>query len=656
MAKNQVIAIDVGTTTAKIVHIEKVSGALRLINAGVIAYTDRNSPESVLAAVQELWNRLGIKRNIFNKHKLEVAIALPRGLIVTKRLSNLPATTQDAMLPSLIEIAAETELPFPIEEAIFTYHGVRRTPEAISVELVSTRRETVERYMETLSGVDASLSAVVPSMLAVAASAGNALAGRLQRTIVVDIGAGRTDFCLMEGSDLLFSRSFAMGGDQLTEHLMAEAQLDAETAEQEKQVIPAHQFPTRTWTTQLVAELERSIAAAKREIPNDAEEWLAEIWLCGGGARVPELAEACHEQLRIPTRHWHLRNTVVLDISPEAAPVFEEASDTFAVPLGSAIHLLTAETPVSLLPQEIDVKRVESNRKRQQLIAASIGGFLILGIALGSVTWSRSQNAKIAALDQEIANFVPLQANANKQLALELVLADQLAHQTSPLDVLHAISTLFKDRTKVAWKTFDITNLDDLEKARVSFNLEANSHEAINNMIDVLDQSKLFRNIEDGGVTTTGDERRPIFQVKVQFRLTREAAQLFAQKRHPEPVYQIRKPEPEEPDISPPPGDTSEKPEVDDESKEPEKPETDDEAKEPEKPEVDDESKEPEKPETDDEAKEPEKPEADDEAKEPEKPETDDEAKEPEVVPPGEPSETPKAEDENEKENEGQKE
>ena len=638
MAKNQVIAIDVGTATAKIVHIEKVSGALRLINAGVVTYTDPESPESVSAAVQELWNRLGIKQNIFNRHKLDVVLALPRGFIVTKRLSNLPAATQDNMLLSVIEIAAETELPFQIEEAIFTYHDVRRTPEAISVELVSTRRETVERYMETLSGIGTSPSAVIPSMLAVAAVAGNALAGQAQRTVVVDIGAARTDFCLMAGSTLLFSRSFAMGGNQLTQELMTEAQLDAETAEQEKQVIPAHQFPTRPWTTRLVAELERSIAAAEREIPNDMDSEIAEIWLCGGGARVPELAEACQEQLQIPTQHWELRNAAVLDISPTAAPVFDEAGDTFAVPLGSAMHLLTAETPVSLLPQEIDVKRVESNKKRQQLIAASIGGFLLVGIALGSVTWSRSQNAKIAALDQEIANFVPLQANANKQLALELVLADQLAHQVSPLDVLHTISTLFKDRTKVAWKTFDISNLDDLEKARISFNLEANSHQAINDMRDVLDQSKLFRNIEDGGITTTGDERRPIFQVKVQFKLTKEATQLFAQKRHPEPKYQFRKPEPEEPEISPPPGDASEKPETDDESKEPEASPPGDAS---EKPETDDKSKEPE-------ASTPEKPS--------EKPETDDKSKEPEASPPGETSEKPETDDGNQKEDEKQKE
>ncbi len=555
MAKNQVVAIDVGSAGAKIVHIEKISGVLHLINAGVISFTDPDNPQHTSEVVQKLWNQLGIKRTFFNKHKIEVGIALPRGFVVTKRLPNLPPSTTDAQLPAIVEMAAETELPFQAEESIFTYHDVQRTAESLSVELVSTRRDTVTRYMEHLNETGVTPSAVIPSMLAIAAVARKALSGPTARTVIVDIGAERSDFCLMRGDTLEFSRGFSVSGNQLTRTLMTEMQRDAETAEQEKQNILAHQAPTRTWTRRFVGELERSITAAEREINgNDGEpEAITEIWLCGGGARVPELAETCQEQLQIPTQLWNPLHTDALDTSNAPTQVLETYGDALAVPLGVGIHLLNVEEPVSLLPTEVGVKRVESTRKHQQLIAAGIAGLVLLVLVLSGITWSRSQKSKVDLLDNQIATFGSLQVEADKQLALELILADKLTHRISPMDILHALSTLFKDRTKVAWKTFEVNNLDDLQKTRITFSLQANSYDAINSMERVLNGTNFFSNIEMGEVTTTGDERRPTYQVKVNCRLSREAVQMFAQKRYPKPVFEMEKVGNEDVHISLPP-------------------------------------------------------------------------------------------------------
>lgn len=539
MAKNQVVAIDIGNTNVKILYIEKTTEGLRLAGAGVSSITNPDNMEQTTAAIKELWNRLGIKQNIFNKHKMEVAIALPRGSVVTKRLPNLPASTTDAQLPSLIEMAAETELPFQVEESVFTYHNVQRSTEGVSVELVSTRRDTVTRYTDTIAATGNTPSAIIPSMLAIETATRDALTNPEARTIIVDIGAGHTDFCLMHGNILQFSRGFSVSGNHLTRALVSDLQIDEETAEQEKLHIPANQLPTRNWTRNFIAEIERSIAAAEREINDEQFGEIDELWLCGGGARVPELTETCQEQLQIPTRLWNPLQAGVLDTSSVDSSILENYSDTLTVPLGVGLHVLETEKPVSLLPTEVGVKRAESSRKYQQLIAAGITGFVILVLVLSGITFSRSQKSKEDFLDKRIATYTMLQNDANKQLARELILADKLTHQISPTDVLHVFSTLFNDRTKVAWKTFEINNLDNLEKARISFSLQANSHDAINSMPEILNKTNLFDKIETGEVTTTGDERRPTFEVKITCRLTNEAIKLFAQKRHPKPVIEF---------------------------------------------------------------------------------------------------------------------
>ena len=553
MAKDQVVAIDIGTATVKILYIEKTGTGLRLIDAGVISNPNPDNPEQTSETIKQLWNRLGIKQTIFNKHRMEVAVAIPRGSVVTKRLPNLPSSTTEAQLSAVVEMAAATELPFQTGESVFTYHDIQRSTEAVSVELVSTRRETVTRYTEALNTTGTTPSAVIPSMLAIETVAKNALFNPPARTIIVDIGAGHTDFCLMHGSKLQFSRGFQVGGDQLTRTLMAEMQVDTETAEQEKQHIPANQLPTRAWTRSFIGELERSIAASEREINNNEPEKIAEIWLCGGGARVPELAETCQKQLQIPTKLWNpIYAAGALDTSNVSSTTLESYGDTLAVPLGVGIHLLEAEQPVSLLPTEVGVKRAASSRKHQQLIAAGIAGFLLLVIALCSITLTRSQKSKENLLDKRIATYEKLQTDANKQLALELILVDKLSHQISPLDVLHALSTLFNDRTKVAWKTFEVNNLDDLKKTRISFSLQANSHESITSLHGTLSSTKLFSHIEVGEETTIGDERKPIYEVTINCRLTDEATQMFAQKRYPKPVIEIVELETEDVNVSPP--------------------------------------------------------------------------------------------------------
>lgn len=551
MAKNQVVAIDIGTSTAKLVHIEKVAESVRLIDAMTISYSDPDNLQQVSDAVKELWDQLNIKQTLFNKNTLEVAIALPRRFVVTKRLPNIPPATTDDQLPGMVAMAAETELPFQSDESLFTYHDVQRTPDGVSLELVSSRRDTVSRYISALKDIGVSPSAVIPSMFALASVARKALTNNTDRIAIIDIGGGQTDFCLMNGGTLEFSRGFSVSGNQLTRHLMSELQIEAEEASQEKQTIPANQASSRTWTRRFIGELERSISAAQREI-NNGEFEVSEIWLCGGGARIPELAGTCEEQLQIPTKLWNPIHTGAVDTNMVTTSVLETQGDTLAVPLGVGIHLLEVDKPVSLLPQEVGVKRAESTRKRQQLLAAGVGGLALLTIVLGGITWNSNQDAKTALLEGQIADYQPLLANANNQLALNLILAEKLTHQVSPMDILHALSSLFTDRTEVAWKTFEVNNLDDLEKTRITFSLHAKSHGAIHSMKGVLDRSKIFGNIDLGETTATGDERRPTFEVKISCRLTREAIKMFAQERHPKPTAETNVPGLEEIEIPPP--------------------------------------------------------------------------------------------------------
>lgn len=558
MAKNRVVAIDIGTNTAKMVQLELSSTGVHLINANVVTYPDAAEQHQ---AVARLWAALGntpTRRNLlslFSRNTTEIALALPRFLVSTKRLGNLPVATDD-QLANIVAISAETELPFRIEEAIFTYHDVQQTSEAMSVELISTRRSTVTDYLDRLEQIGVTASAVVPSTTAIAEVA--AQSGCTAPTFIVDIGAEQTDFCFMQNGVLRFSRSFRLGGNHLSEHLSRALNVDTATAEAEKQHISASEAPISTWMTQFIGELQRSIAAAKMSYDTDnldtaenagnltPSETETELWLCGSGARIRELTTACETALNIRTQLWNPLHAIEqygsIDtnlVSTAAKAVLDEWSDAFAVPLGVALNAVNPATKVSLLPQEAVETLTQTARQRQLFAAAGLGVLVIGGSLFGGYTLQRAQQYRSQALDTQLSHYAQPMAIAKAQLGRELAITEMLTHHISPLDILHALSEMFRDRTQVAWTNFNITNLHTPETARITFNLESASHNGINALLRALSRSDVFTNVQAGEVTATTQNRKQIFQVQVRCNLTSSAVRAFAKKRYPMPELPI---------------------------------------------------------------------------------------------------------------------
>lgn len=578
MAKNRVVAIDIGTNTAKIVQLEQsFSSTVHLTNASVVTYPDKEDRLQVYEAVKHLWDSLGDLpveggiRSLFNRNKTEIALALPRSLVNTKRLSNLPAAT-DEQLASIVAIAAEAELPFRIEEAIFTYHDVQQTPDTSSVELISTRRTSVSNYLDLLEQIGVSASAVTPSMIAIAEVAAHS--GGTQPTFIVDIGAEQTDFCFMRDGKLQFSRSFRFGGNHLSEHLSHPLNMDVETAAAEKQDISAGETPANAWTTQFISELRRSIAAAthfEAEVNTDGyrdrtlTDTETELWLCGSGARVPDLVSVCESELNISTQLWNplhaLQQHAGIDIRPVrpgVEAILDEWGDTLAVPLGVGLNALKSADRVSLLPKEAVETLTQTARQHQLFAAVGLSVLIIGGMLFGGYMLQRSQQYRNEAVEAQLTYYAQPMSAAKAQLGKELALTDMLAHHISPLDILHALSEMFGDRTQVAWTNFNITNLHEPATARITFNLESASHNAINTLLGALDRSGVFTNVRPGEVTTISQNRKQIFQVQVRCQLTTSAVKAFAKRRYPLPEPQTDEVASMEPYVAPPVLDTFE--------------------------------------------------------------------------------------------------
>ena len=164
-------------------------------------------------------------------------------------------------------------------------------------------------------------------------------------------------------------------------------------------------------------------------------------------------------------------------------------------------------------------------------MAVAAGLVLLVGLGLGGLTQSRIHQAKIVTLDGAIRNISLAESSAKRTLAKDLAIVNLLTSRVSPLDIVRELSVRFADRTKVAWTTLNITRLDDPEKAKITFNLEAQSHQDVSQTISAMAQSGVFTNIKSGQVTSVERDKRPIFQVQITCNLAKDAMHQFAQTR-----------------------------------------------------------------------------------------------------------------------------
>jgi len=583
MAKNQVVSIDIGTNAIKLVQLEQTASGLRLVSAGIELYprtsaTEEIDDQTIRQTLQKLWRKVQGRAH-------SVVLSIPRSLVTSRRLTNLPPVASDEQLPNLVAIQAETELPFRTDSAVYDYHDVRRTDKSLSVELIAAKRETVQTRLDYFNPLGIVPQAVIPSALAtsVLAGIGARQASPLQgsnlpnpMTMVVDIGAGWTDLCLMRGNVLHFSRSFAMGGNQLTQRYQDEIDGNFEVAESQKIVsatldpsppstggtkgvplvpprgqgggsdVPA---PAEEWADRLVSELKRSISAAKRELNFDSEGgttngFVGEIWLCGGGARVAGLASYASEQLQIPTRLWNPFDAFknVWNEKRSDVQAVADFSDTLAVAFGLGVNAFTHQVTLDLLPKEERVKLTQAEQRRKMLVSGVAAAILLVGLGVGGLTWSKTHQGKIDALDQQLESIGRAASKAKTALVEDLAIADLTTPRISPLDILREFSLHFADRIKIAWTSFNVSRLDEPDKAKITFNIEAQSHQEVSQMMSIMAQSGLFKDIKSGQVTSVGGERdkKLVFQTQVTCTLAPNAVQMFARARYLKPGQKLK--------------------------------------------------------------------------------------------------------------------
>ena len=302
------LGIDIGASSIKLCQLNRTRHALTLERYGVMPLPSDTIVDGSLMNSARIVESL---RELVRTHKVRnrrVALSISGHAVIIKKIS-LPRMTRKELEISMQWEAAQF-IPFDIKDVYLDVQIVG--PESqdqgqMDVVLVAAKRDFVNDYTSVLQ--EAGLEPVICDVDAFAVeTVYTANYGpSLDKTIaLVHVGASKTSINILAGGISSFTRDLTLGGYQFTEELKKTLHLSQEEAEELKlgtlegergQSLASGAEATLAQVAQsLTGDIQRSLDFHTASSGDPAPSIL---YLSGGSARMPALADALRQRLQI---------------------------------------------------------------------------------------------------------------------------------------------------------------------------------------------------------------------------------------------------------------------------------------------------------------------------------------------------------------------
>jgi type IV pilus assembly protein PilM len=337
--KKSAIGLDIGSGFVKIVEVDRSGGqpevsrvAMRPLLPDAIVEGEVMDPGLVADTIKGLFREAGITDK-------DVITAVGGHDVIIKKIEMDRMKESDAR--EVIRWEAEQHVPFDIKSVELDFQILNPLEEGLQMEvlLVAAKRELVDNKVSLLS--DAGLS---PSVIDVDAFAlHNAFEHNYPKAMfgivaLVNVGHEATNVNILEDGVPILTRDIPFGSRRVREDLQRERGL---TAEQAEEVVQGHNHlpDLMKFVEQSAVEVAVGIERASAFLmTQQSGEGLGKIFLSGGGARIPGMAQALGNRMNVET---HLVNPFErIPVRPDAPGNLnlEEASPMLLLPLGLALR------------------------------------------------------------------------------------------------------------------------------------------------------------------------------------------------------------------------------------------------------------------------------------------------------------------------------
>ncbi|WP_432821211.1 type IV pilus biogenesis protein PilM [Trichloromonas sp.] len=305
-AKKDVVGIDIGSSSVKLVQLRQAKGGYQLVTLGIAPLP----PEAIVDnAIMDSGSVVSVVRNLADSHKVKtknVATSVSGHSVIIRKIQ-LPIMTEEEMEAS-IQWEAEQYIPFEISEVNLDFQILgpdARDPSQMNVILVAAKKEFVNDHVAVFR--ECGMNPVVMDIDCFAIeNAFEANYGFEEDEIValINMGAAAMNVNVLKGGKSVFTRDIQVGGNMYNEEIQKRLGLSSDDAEEVK----------------LGGEIEDIDAQAVMDVINDATESLAQevqrsfdffsatssdekvqkLYITGGVSKTPNVREFLESQLAIP--------------------------------------------------------------------------------------------------------------------------------------------------------------------------------------------------------------------------------------------------------------------------------------------------------------------------------------------------------------------
>src|SRR5436190_7194377 len=400
-APPRLITLNIGSQTIGLAEFRIIHGRLVLVNCRF--HDTPLDPETgqrrdAHAALHETAVALREMMSEMHIHRASVNYAVPAQSVFA-RFVKLPGLEAEK-IDKIISFEAQQNVPFPLDQVVWDYQVVGGgMGEQIQVVIVAIKRDLLDEINNVVEETGLRTSIVGVASMALYNAFCYNYTDLNGCSMLVDIGARTTNVLFIE-SGRIFLRSVPLGGSTITAAIAREFNESFAAAEARRKrdgfvALGGAAEPAdpnvgrvskivRSTMTRLHAELMRSITHYSAQQQGNRP---SRIFLCGGGAGIPNMCEFFHEKFELPIEFFNPLQKVSVS---ESAPDTAHSAHLFGELVGLALRSVTVcPMELNLLPASV-IQRQDLEKRRPFFIAAA--ACLLLALLGWSAYYTRAAN------------------------------------------------------------------------------------------------------------------------------------------------------------------------------------------------------------------------------------------------------------------------
>lgn len=302
--KKEVIGIDIGSSSVKLVQLKDLKGSFQLLNVGIVplppeAIVDNTLMDSasIVNAVKSLVTSLGVKVK-------DAACSISGNSVIIRKIT-LPVMPAEE-LEDQITWEAEQYIPFDINDVNMDFQIL--SPDSVDsskmvVLLVASKRDIINDYVAVFNEAGMALSVIdVDSFAVQNAFEINHDAGAEDIIALINIGASVMNINIIKGGISLFTRDVQMGGNLYTEEI--QKQLGVSGIEAESMKILATEANNKELLEVLTKVNETITQEIRRSLDfynsTASDDRITKVFVSGGSSKGYKFIDSVSEKIGLP--------------------------------------------------------------------------------------------------------------------------------------------------------------------------------------------------------------------------------------------------------------------------------------------------------------------------------------------------------------------